>query len=54
MGIKAEFLNVRKQSELDLLVAIGIDYFTGSYYGEPVTIGMLRGESSEEEVLADE
>ena len=44
MGIKAEFLNVRKQSEVDLLTAIGIDYFAGDLYGEPFTVGALRGE----------
>ena len=56
MGIKAEFLNVRKQSEIELLAAIGIDYFTGPYYGEPLTVGAIRGddESLEEEVVADE
>ena len=56
MGIKAEFLNVRKQSEVDLLTAIGIDYFAGDLYGEPLTIGELRGdaESDDEEVNADE
>jgi EAL domain-containing protein (putative c-di-GMP-specific phosphodiesterase class I) len=52
MGIKAEFLNVRKQSETELLAAIGIDYFAGDLYGEPLTIGALRGdtESIDEEV----
>ena len=55
MGIKAEFLNVRKQSEIDLLTAIGIDYFAGDLYGEPLTIGALRGDTeSSEEVDADE
>ena len=56
MGIKAEFLNVRKQSELELLTAIGIDYFAGDFYGEPLTIGALRGddEPCDEEVDADE
>jgi EAL domain-containing protein (putative c-di-GMP-specific phosphodiesterase class I) len=52
MGIKAEFLNVRKQSEVELLAAIGIDYFAGDYYGKPLTVGALRGdcESLDEEV----
>ena len=56
MGIKAEFLNVRKQGEIELLAAIGIDYFTGPYYGEPLTVEALRGdgESLDEEVSADE
>ena len=56
MGIKAEFLNVRKQSEIDLLTAIGIDYFAGDLYGEPLTVEALRGdgESDDEEVAAYE
>ena len=56
MGIKAEFSNVRKQSEIDLLTAIGIDYFAGSFYGEPLTVNALRGDvdSCSEEVDADE
>ena len=56
MGIKAEFLNVRKQSEIDLLAAIGIDYFAGDFYGAPLTVAKLRGddESDDEEVSADE
>ena len=56
MGIKAEFLNVRKQSEVELLAAIGIDYFAGDFYGEPLTIYALRGddEPCDEEVNADE
>ena len=55
MGIKAEFSNVRKQSEVELLAAIGIDYFAGELYGEPLTIGALRGDDeSLEEVAADE
>ena len=56
MGIKAEFLNVRKQSEVDLLAAIGIDYFAGDLYGEPLTVEALRGdgESFDEEVAVYE
>ena len=55
MGIKAEFSNVRKQSEVELLAAIGIDYFAGELYGEPLTIGVLRGDDeSDGEVAADE
>ena len=56
MGIKAEFLNVRKQSEIELLAAIGIDYFAGDLYGEPLTVGALRGdgESFDEEVAVYE
>ena len=56
MGIKAEFANVRKQSEVDLLTAIGIDYFAGELYGEPLMIGALRGdaESFDEEVAFNE
>ena len=56
MGIDAEFSNVRKQSEIELLAAIGIDYFSGDYYGAPLTVEALRGEaeSFEKEVAADE
>ena len=56
MGIKAEFLNVRKQSEYELLAAIGIDYFAGDLYGKPLTVEALRGdgESEKEEVAAYE
>lgn len=56
MGIKAEFLNVRKQSEYELLAAIGIDYFAGDLYGGPFTVEALRGdgESFDKEESADE
>ena len=42
-------------SEVELLAAIGIDYFAGELYGEPLTIGVLRGDDeSDGEVAADE
>ena len=56
MEIDAEFSNVRKSTDAELLVAIGVKYLSGDYYGESVTVETLRGDgmTPEKEVAADE
>lgn len=56
MEIDAEFSDIRKSTDAELLTAIGVKYFSGDHYGAPVTIETLRGDSDtpEKEVAADE
>ena len=56
MEIDAEFSDIRKSTDAELLTAIGVKYFSGDHYGAPVTIEILRGDSDtlEKEVAADE
>lgn len=53
MGLDTAIGGVRKQSENDLLYALGINVLSGSYFGKALTIEELRGDS-DKEVEADE
>lgn len=49
MGLDTSIHNVRKRSECDFLYALGINVLSGSYFGEPLIIETLRGDSDKEE-----
>lgn len=56
MGIDVMFSDVRKNSDAELLTAIGVKYMRGAHYGEPLTIEQLRGDedAADKEVAADD